>query len=285
MFEDISRIGKGTYGTVYRAKRRDTGEIVALKQIEFKSAEEGIPCTILRETSVLARLKHKNIVSLLMTYHTSRHMTMMLEYCKSDLNKYMQNLDHLLPPNQVIGFARDLLNGVAEMHSKFIIHRDIKTKNLLIGQGNVLKLCDFGLARVLNVPHGDLSLDVVTLWYRAPEILLRQPNYSFPSDMWSVGCVIYEMATKKPLFTGNTIEEQLTKIFSILGVPTKESWPGMDIYREFPGARDIVPPVIELRDLMAHCDRHLIRLVEQLLQLNPAKRLTAQEALQSPLFM
>jgi serine/threonine protein kinase len=172
---------------------------------------------------------------------------------------------------------------VAAIHRKSIIHRDIKPQNLLVSRDRVLKLCDFGLSRVINIPFCDLSVDVVTQWYRPPEVLLKMEDYGLEVDLWSVGCVIAEMATSLPLFPCQRDYEQLVRIFGMFGIPDEVEWPGVRRSAAFPLEKDVVIGM-RLREVMRGCDPLLIDLTEKLLCLNPAKRITAAEALQHPVF-
>jgi serine/threonine protein kinase len=283
MFEDVSRIGKGTYGTVYRAQLHDTHETVALKQIDLTSAAEGVPCTALREIAVLQNLHHENIVWLIMVYHNSKYLTLVFEYCEYDLSTYMATHSNCLTPEEVISFSYQLLLGISAMHSKSIIHRDLKPQNLLITDQKILKICDFGLARVMDVPHDELSLDVVTLWYRPPEILLRNAAYDLSVDVWSAGCVIVEMATSMPLFRCDSESDQLSRIFGTLGIPEPSELAEMGQNIDIPLRKDVVqmPPV---REVMRGCDARLIDLAESLLKIAPGRRMSAAEALRHPVF-
>jgi serine/threonine protein kinase len=191
--------------------------------------------------------------------------------------------NNCLPRNDVLSFSHQLLKGVAAIHARSIIHRDIKPQNLLISRDRVLKLCDFGLSRVMNIPFCDISTDVVTQWYRPPEVLLKMDDYGLEVDLWSVGCVIAEMATSLPLFPCQRDYEQLVKIFGMFGIPDDDEWPGARQSIAFPLEKDIVIGM-SLRDTMRGCDPFLIDLTERLLRLNPTKRITAAEALEHRVF-
>jgi cyclin-dependent kinase len=253
MFEEVSQIGKGTYGTVYRARLHETHEHVALKQIDLKSAREGVPCTALGEIAMLQNFRHENIVWLVIVYHNSKFMTLVFEYCKYDLRNYMIKHSNYISYEEVMSFSCQLLLGLSELHSRSVIHRDIKPQNLLINKQKVFEICDFGLARVMDVPHDELSLDVVTQWYRPPEILLRIPSYDLSVDIWSAGCVIVEMATSHPLFPGDSDHEQIAKMFGMSEMPCAEDWPVAVAAPRFPAEAEIMPS-LGLRDLMARTE-------------------------------
>lgn len=274
-FSGLTVIGEGAYGKVYKALHNDTNQVVALKQVKLDKIFEGVPCTTIREVAILSTIKHKNIVRLLFTYHNSQYLTLVFEYCETDLYMYMKK--KRLATIEIISFSYQLLSAVSILHRQAVIHRDIKPHNLLIRE-SVLKLADFGLSRTMNIPHSQLSHDVVTLWYRPPEILLKHADYDTASDMWSVGCVIAEMALGKPLFRGKNEATQLSKIVEILGIPNNsECLEARKLY-------DQVESEQTLRNILEGVDESIIALIESLLRFSPDKRASAQEALQSHIF-
>ena len=281
MFEDVVKIGKGAYGTVYKAVCKQDGLVVAIKQIEMTSDDEGVACTAVREIGILANLNHKNIVKLISVFHNDKTLMLVFEYCPRDLHHHMKMRPGRLLPIEVVSFSFQLLTAVSYIHSKLIIHRDIKPSNLLINESGVLKLCDFGLARLMDVPCNDLSCDVVTQWYRAPEILLRYRNYGLPSDMWSVGCVIAELAIGQPLFPCDDDHSQLAMIFGTVNSPSEAEWPGVSSMPNYPTR---ILPYPALRERMKSCDPRLVNLVVDLLQVVPSQRISAADALTYPIF-
>ncbi|XP_018905407.1 cyclin-dependent kinase 18 isoform X2 [Bemisia tabaci] len=222
----LNKLGQGSYATVFKGKSRLTGSRVALKEIRLEH-EEGAPCTALREVSLLKELKHANIVTLHDIVHTKKVLTLVFEYLDKDLQQYM--CEHHLNVHTVRLFLFQLLRGLAYCHERKILHRDLKPQNLLINDIGELKLADFGLARAKSVPSKTYTNEVVTLWYRPPDVLLGSTEYSTQIDMWGVGCIFYEMLEHKPLFPGSTIEDELTLIFSELGMPEPDTWPGLEI--------------------------------------------------------
>ena len=146
-YQKLSKIGEGTYGVVYKAKDLQNNQIVALKKIRLKPEEEGIPSTAIREIALLKELNQKNIVNLLDVIHTSKKLTLVFEYCDSDLKKIMDNLKgEKLPKETVKLYLYEMLQGIGYIHKHKILHRDLKPQNLLINSNGVLKRCDFGLA-------------------------------------------------------------------------------------------------------------------------------------------
>ncbi|XP_015424753.1 PREDICTED: cyclin-dependent kinase 18 [Myotis davidii] len=228
----LDKLGEGTYATVFKGRSKLTENLVALKEIRLEH-EEGAPCTAIREVSLLKNLKHANIVTLHDLIHTERSLTLVFEYLDSDLKQYLDHCGNLMSMHNVKIFMFQLLRGLAYCHRRKILHRDLKPQNLLINERGELKLADFGLARAKSVPTKTYSNEVVTLWYRPPDVLLGSTEYSTPIDMWGVGCIHYEMATGRPLFPGSTVKEELHLIFRLLGTPTEETWPGVTGQSEF----------------------------------------------------
>jgi len=225
-YKKLKKLGEGTYGVVYKCENQETHEFVAIKNIRLESEEEGVPCTAIREISLLKELEHPNIVRLVEVVHNIDRLTLVFEFCEQgDLKQYLDAHFGIIPTQKIKWFLYQLLKGVEFCHSKKVLHRDLKPQNLLLSKDGTLKLADFGLARAFSVPTRGFSHEVVTLWYRAPEVLMGYHNYSTPIDLWSVGCVFAEMKNGKPLFAGKTAPDQLQKIFKALGTPTPEIWP------------------------------------------------------------
>ncbi|NXC20172.1 CDK18 kinase, partial [Corythaeola cristata] len=226
----LDKLGEGTYATVFKGRSKLTENLVALKEIRLEH-EEGAPCTAIREVSLLKNLKHANIVTLHDIIHTERSLTLVFEYLDNDLKQYLDNCGNLMSVHNVKIFMFQLLRGLAYCHGRKILHRDLKPQNLLINERGELKLADFGLARAKSVPTKTYSNEVVTLWYRPPDVLLGSTEYSTPIDMWGVGCIHYEMVTGRPMFPGSTVKEELHLIFRLLGescavsqIPTRGQW-------------------------------------------------------------
>ncbi|XP_035890044.1 cyclin-dependent kinase 3 isoform X2 [Phyllostomus discolor] len=315
VFQKVEKIGEGTYGVVYKAKNKETGQLVALKKIRLDLETEGVPSTAIREISLLKELKHPNIVRLLDVVHNEKKLYLVFEFLNQDLKKFMDSTPvSELPLHLVKSYLFQLLQGVSFCHSHRVIHRDLKPQNLLINELGAIKLADFGLARAFGVPlrtythevprdpgerrpaeaESPVSLaapsdavssspQVVTLWYRAPEILLGSKFYSTAVDIWSIGCIFAEMMTCKALFPGDSEIDQLFRIFRTLGTPSEAMWPGVtqlpDYKGSFPkwtkkGLEDVVPNLEpEGQDLL------------MLLQYDPSQRISAKGALAHPYFV
>uniref|UniRef100_A0A8C2XP49 cyclin-dependent kinase n=2 Tax=Cyclopterus lumpus TaxID=8103 RepID=A0A8C2XP49_CYCLU len=274
----LDKLGEGTYATVFKGRSKLTDNLVALKEIRLEH-EEGAPCTAIREVSLLKDLKHANIVTLHDIIHTDKCLTLVFEYLEKDLKQYMDDCGSIMSVHNVKIFLFQLLRGLAYCHRRKVLHRDLKPQNLLINEKGELKLADFGLARAKSVPTKTYSNEVVTLWYRPPDVLLGSTEYSTPIDMWGVGCIFYEMITGRPLFPGSTVEDELHLIFRILGTPTEETWPGITTSEEF---KTYNFPRYRAEPLINHApriDNDGHDLLSVLLQFEAKKRVSAEEAL------
>ncbi|KAF0429813.1 CMGC/CDK/CDC2 protein kinase [Gigaspora margarita] len=236
-FEKLEKVGEGTYGIVYRAKEKKTGRIVALKQVRLDSSigeKEGIPPTSLREISLLKECtKHENIVKLLDIVNQENKLFLVFEFLTMDLKRFIHSSKEALEHNKILKLMHQLLDGTTFLHKRRIFHRDLKPQNLLIDKEENLKLADFGLARAIGIPLRPYTHEVITLWYRAPELMLGSPTYSFAVDMWSIGCIFAEIANKKVLFKGDSEIDELFRIFQVLGTPDENVWPNITQFRDF----------------------------------------------------
>jgi len=283
-YQKLEKIGEGTYGVVYKGKNRRTGEIIALKNIRLEAEDEGIPSTAIREISLLKLLEHPNIVRLHDVVHSETQLTLVFEYLDQDLKKYLDAAGEKgLEAYSVKSFLYQLIQGVAYCHQHRVLHRDLKPQNLLINMEGELKLADFGLARAFGIPVRSYTNEVVTLWYRAPDVLLGSKKYSTSVDIWSVGCIFAEMVNGRPLFPGTSDADQLLKIFEVLGTPSLESWPGMKELSEY---RENFPKFSgsSLKEIVPTLDEDGIELLGLMLQFDPDLRLSADEALKHRYF-
>ena len=282
-----AKLGEGTYGVVYRAKDQKGQEIYALKKIRLQAEEEGIPSTAIREISLLKELNHINIVKLYEVLHSVKKLTLVFEYVEQDLKKVIDSANGKgLDIKLTKSFLYQLLRGVDHIHKYKVLHRDLKPQNLLINKDNILKIADFGLARGYGIPVKNYTHEVVTLWYRPPDVLLGNKTYGTTVDMWSIGCIFGEMVLGKPLFTGNSETDQLKKIFAIMGTPTENYAPSLREFSEW-GVGDNTFEVVKpknFKELFPNLDAEGIDLIQKFLQLEPDKRISAEEALKHPFF-
>lgn len=227
VYERQSQVGEGTYGKVYKAINQVTKERVALKRIRMESERDGFPITALREIKLLQAVRHKNVVALLEIMVEKSSVYMVFEYVDHDLTGLLTHPTFKLEHCHVKHLLLQLLEGLAYLHKRGVLHRDIKGSNILISSTGELKLADFGLARFYNKHKSTLHYTnrVITLWYRPPELLLGATAYSAAVDVWGAGCLMVELYTRNAVFQGQDEIQQLEAIYSIMGTPTKETWP------------------------------------------------------------
>jgi len=283
----LEKLGEGTYATVYKGRSKTTNEIVALKEIHL-DAEEGTPSTAIREISLMKELKHINIVRLYDVIHTEVKLVLVFEYCDRDLKKYMDTHGDrgALDPLTVRSFMHQLLKGTAFCHENRVLHRDLKPQNLLINKKGELKIGDFGLARAFGVPVNTFSNEVVTLWYRAPDVLLGSRTYTTTIDIWSCGCIFAEMISGLPLFRGRDNQDQLLHIVRTIGTPDDRTLTAISQHSPENAWRPTQRyPKVPFQQVLQKASQPEIDLLERLLQFDPSKRISAAEALNNKYFM
>lgn len=291
-YEKLEKIGEGTYGIVYKGRDKMSGQIVALKKIRLETEDEGVPSTAIREISLLKELDHPNIVNLLDIIHSDTKLYLIFEFLDLDLKKYMDSTAPKgLSKELVKSYTHQLLEGLYFCHSHRILHRDLKPQNcnylklmlVLIDQQGRLKLADFGLARAFGIPLRTYTHEVVTLWYRSPEILLGSKHYSTAVDMWSVGCIFAEMVNRHPLFPGDSEIDEIFRIFRILGTPNEDIWPGVSQLPDFKPTFPYWSPQ-NLQKFVEKLEPAGVELLKEMLAYNPADRISAKRARLSSYF-
>jgi serine/threonine protein kinase len=277
-------IGEGTYGVVYKAKDLSNGNMVALKKIRLEVEDEGVPSTALREISLLKELDHPNIVQLLDVEHSENRLYLVFEWLAQDLKVYMDSCRKTgMHMSLIKSYLFQLVRGIDFCHTRGVMHRDLKPQNLLIDKLGNMKIADFGLARAFQLPIRTYTHEVVTLWYRAPEILLGQRQYACPVDVWSIGAIFVEMVNRRPLWPGDSEIDELYRIFRTLGTPNEESWPGVS---SLPDYKATFPswPARGLQKICPTLDPVGLDLLAQMLAYDPAARITARDAMNHPFF-
>ncbi|XP_013865816.1 cyclin-dependent kinase 11B isoform X3 [Austrofundulus limnaeus] len=286
-FQCLNRIEEGTYGVVYRAKDKKTDEIVALKRLKMEKEKEGFPITSLREINTILKAQHPNIVTVreIVVGSNMDKIYIVMNYVEHDLKSLMETMKQPFLPGEVKTLMIQLLRGVRHLHDNWILHRDLKTSNLLLSHKGILKIGDFGLAREYGSPLKPYTPVVVTLWYRSPELLLGAKEYSTAVDMWSVGCIFGELLTQKPLFPGKSEIDQINKIFKDLGSANEKIWPG---YNELPAVKKMTfteYPYNNLRKRFgALLSNQGFDLMNKFLTYCPSKRISADDALKHEYF-
>ncbi|XP_048112266.1 cyclin-dependent kinase 10 isoform X2 [Alosa alosa] len=285
-FEKLNRIGEGTYGIVYRARDTKTDEIVALKKVRMDKEKDGIPISSLREITLLLELRHPNIVELkeVVVGNHLESLFLVMGYCEQDLASLLENMQSPFSEAQVKCIVLQLLKGLAYLHHNFILHRDLKVSNLLMTDKGCVKIADFGLARVYGVPLQPMTPRVVTLWYRAPELLLGSKTQTTALDMWAVGCILAELLAHKPLLPGGSEIQQVDLIVQLLGTPNENIWPGfsrLPLVGQYSLRKQ---PYNNLKNKFTWLSEAGLRLLNLLFMYNPQRRASARDSLESSYF-
>ena len=284
-------LGTGQYGTVYKIKNKFTGTVVALKHQKFNQS-------FLREIAILTILDHPNIVKACdVFWGTATDVFFSMEIMETNLKSYLKpfkklsavpqfdfspvcdnrdNRDNHDNPGLDIQTYRaisyQILAGIAYCHVRGIIHRDLKPSNILINSlTNEIKIADFGISRAFCNTAQEFTPDMCTLWYRPPELLLEMPIYDEKIDIWSIGCICMEMLEGKILFRGTSVLNQIKTVFTMMGCPSEEDWPGiskMEIIRAYKYTK-IKPRAIS-KD----------KLLNKMLEMNPANRISSSKCLE-----
>lgn len=288
-FETLNHIEEGSYGWVSRARELSTQSVVALKRVKMDYKQDGFPITALREINILQRARHANIVELreVIAGDDALECVLVMEFLEHDLKTLQQDMAEPFLASEVKTLLRQLTSAVKYLHENSIMHRDLKTSNILLNNRGQLKLADFGMARYVPPPSAPLTQLVVTLWYRAPELLLGTTVYGTEVDMWSLGCVFGELLLKTPLLPGKNEVDQLSQIFSLCGLPSEKSWP--TFYRlphtkSLKMAREPDSNSCFNRAKFPILTEAGTSLLSALLTLNPERRPTAHTVLQHPYF-
>ncbi|KAL0075088.1 hypothetical protein F4703DRAFT_1889207 [Phycomyces blakesleeanus] len=312
-YDIVGFISSGTYGRVYKARSRNKDDHREFAIKKFKPDREGdshhyvgISQSACREIALCRELNHENIIGLEEVLLEDKAIFMVFEYAEHDFLQIIHYHLHTerkpIPEILIKSFLWQLLNGVAYLHANWVLHRDLKPANVLLTSDGIVKTGDLGLARLFNRPlqplfNGDKV--VVTIWYRAPELLFGARHYTKAIDMWAVGCIYGELLALKPIFKGEEAKmdtkknvpfqrSQLTKIFEVLGTPTKEVWPAIDQLPDychlstFPQCSNNLKHMYQM--IPGVKSESGFNLFSALLEYDPAKRITAEKALAHPYF-
>lgn len=284
-------VGYGAFGVVWAVTDPRTGKRLALKKL-LNVFQSLVSCTrVYRELLILCRVRHENLLSavdIILPHAPAtvfNELYVLTDYMQSDLHKIIVS-QQPLSPDHIKVFTYQILRGLKYLHSANILHRDIKPGNLLVNSDCMLKICDFGLARIgcQDLRSSQMTQEVVTQYYRAPEILMGARRYTAAIDIWSVGCIIAELLGRRVLFQANSPLQQLDLIVDLLGSPSDE-----DIRSACEPAKAYVrskghlsSKIAALYQLSSDCDDFVMHLMCQMLTFNPNKRLTATEAIRHP---
>lgn len=319
-YEITTKVGEGTYGYVYQARDKGSNEAVALKRLIFHKEAAGFPLCAVREIKFLKSLSHKNIVKLkdIVSSKGCEHLDtpvdpeskakskedeqnnvvqrcgnlyLVFEYIEHDLGGLI-DAKHKFSLRSIKCIMKQLFEALEFLNEKKIIHRDIKCSNILLSNQHHLKLADFGLARSYVGMDGregriDLTNNVVTMWYRSPELLLGSVRYTSSVDMWSAGCVLAELELGKPIFPGKSEIEQWDFICKICGSPSPETWHGMN---SLPNYDEMTNHAIKYTNTLRNTySQRLsdvsIQLLERVLVFDPSRRTSPRIALSHAFFL
>uniref|UniRef100_A0A915BGB9 Cyclin-dependent kinase 7 n=2 Tax=Parascaris univalens TaxID=6257 RepID=A0A915BGB9_PARUN len=284
-YEKIKHLGEGQFANVYKAKDTETGKFVAIKKIKLGSRHEvmdGVNRTAVREIKLLQELRHDNIIGLLDVIGHKTNIQLVFDFMETDLEHVVKDNSIILMPEHIKNITLQTLLGLEYLHLHWILHRDLKPNNLLMNCHGRIKIADFGLARFFGSPNRYYTHQVVTRWYRAPELIYAARSYGTGVDIWAIGCIIAELLLRVPIFPGESDLDQLVKIYHVLGSPTEQDWPNI---KEFTDYVEMKPSIgIPLKNVFTAATDDLIELIYQCLRFDPVKRWTATEALKCSYF-
>ena len=273
-YKKIEFLGEGQFATVYKAEDLENdNKIVAVKKIKLgqkSDARDGINRTALREIKLLQELSHPNIIGLLDVIGHKSNISLIFDYMDTDLEVLIHDTAILLTAGHIKAYVLMTLKGLEYLHAYWVLHRDLKPNNLLINREGVLKITDFGLAKSFGSPNRVLTHQVVTRWYRSPELLYGARLYGTGVDIWAVGCIMAELLRRAPFLPGDSDLDQLTKIFEMFGTPTEKMWPGVESLPDYVVFKPL--PGQSLKDIFSAAGDDLLELLTWFMMLDPAKR-------------
>ncbi|KAK4705978.1 cyclin-dependent kinase 7, partial [Phenoliferia sp. Uapishka_3] len=295
------KVGEGTYAVVYLGQEIGTGRKIAIKKIKVGQFKDGLDMSAIREVKFLRELKHPNVIEvsfgvlaqkqplttfavrkLLDVFSNKANLNLVLEFLDTDLEAVIKDQALTFQTANIKSWMLMCMKGLEYCHRNWILHRDMKPNNLLIAADGTLKIADFGLAREYADQGAKMTCQVVTRWYRPPELLFGARSYSTGVDNWAAGCIFAELMLRVPYMAGESDFEQLNTIFRALGTPTESDWPGHTKLPEYVEFKK--EPKQDLRGLFSAAPQEGIDLLSKLLLFDPRKRITAKVALQHPYF-
>ncbi|KAK4365394.1 hypothetical protein RND71_016752 [Anisodus tanguticus] len=275
-------LGEGTYGVVYKAIDTKSGQIVAIKKIRLGKQKEGVNFTALREIKLLKELKDPNIIELIDCFPHKGNLHLVFEFMETDLEAVIRDRNIFLSPADIKSYIQMTLKGLAFCHMKWVLHRDMKPNNLLIGPNGQLKLADFGLARLFGSPDRRFTHQVFARWYRAPELLFGAKQYGPGVDVWAAACIFAELLLRRPFLQGNSDIDQLGKIFAAFGTPKPSQWHDMVYLPDYVEYQFV--PGQPFKTLFPTATEDCLDLMSKMFSYDPKARISAEQALEHRYF-
>ncbi|EWG91686.1 Kin28p [Saccharomyces cerevisiae P301] len=279
------KVGEGTYAVVYLGCQHSTGRKIAIKEIKTSEFKDGLDMSAIREVKYLQEMQHPNVIELIDIFMSYDNLNLVLEFLPTDLEVVIKDKSILFTPADIKAWMLMTLRGVYHCHRNFILHRDLKPNNLLFSPDGQIKVADFGLARAIPAPHEILTSNVVTRWYRAPELLFGAKHYTSAIDIWSVGVIFAELMLRIPYLPGQNDVDQMEVTFRALGTPTDRDWPEVSSFMTYNKLQIYPPPSRdELRKRFIAASEYALDFMCGMLTMNPQKRWTAVQCLESDYF-
>eukprot|EP00310_Coccolithus_braarudii_P015107 CAMPEP_0183356798 /NCGR_PEP_ID=MMETSP0164_2-20130417/45200_1 /TAXON_ID=221442 /ORGANISM="Coccolithus pelagicus ssp braarudi, Strain PLY182g" /LENGTH=299 /DNA_ID=CAMNT_0025530297 /DNA_START=126 /DNA_END=1025 /DNA_ORIENTATION=+ len=281
-YAGLHKVGEGSFGQVFRARDVQLGRQVALKKIRLRDVHV-MPIAALRELRALQRLAHPNVMALHAFYTHGANLVLVLPYLPLSLAAMLEQRDAPLEDSRASSLAQMLMSGLAACHASRLLHRDIKPANLMLDDRGVLKIADFGQARLLPLDLDvELTGQVATRWYRAPELLFGSKAYTSAVDIWAAGCVIAQFWCLSPLLPGESDMEQIFQVMTLLGSPTEEVWPGGSLTPDFHKLELPAYEAASWEEVLPYAPRAALVLVSRMVCYDPTSRVSAADALVEP---
>ncbi|KAI8386550.1 Serine/threonine-protein kinase KIN28 [Nakaseomyces glabratus] len=279
------KVGEGTYAVVYVGTKQSTGRRIAVKEIKTSEFKDGLDMSAIREVKYLQEMQHVNVIELVDIFMSYGNLNLVLEYLPTDLEVVIKDKSILFTPADIKSWMLMSVRGVHHCHRNFILHRDLKPNNLLIAPDGQIKVADFGLARAVPSPHEVLTSNVVTRWYRAPELLFGAKHYTSAIDVWSLGVIFAELMLRIPYLPGQNDLEQMEVTFRALGTPTDKDWPEVSSFNSYNKLQMYPPPSRdELRKRFIAATENALNFMNGMMCLNPAMRWSTAQCLESEYF-
>ncbi|SCU96948.1 LAFA_0G08966g1_1 [Lachancea sp. 'fantastica'] len=280
------KVGEGTYAVVYVGTKQSDERRIAIKEIKTSGFKDGLDMSAIREVKYLQEMQHVNVIELIDVFMAQNNLNLVLEFLPADLEMIIKDTSILFTQADIKSWLLMTLRGVHHCHRNFILHRDLKPNNLLLALDGQLKLADFGLARNMGSPQESLTSNVVTRWYRAPELLFGARHYTGAVDIWSVGIIFAELMLRIPYLPGKDDIDQIDVTFRALGTPTDRDWPEISTFGAYNKIQVYPPPSREeLRRRFIAATENALDLMSGMLTMNPHKRLSPIQCLTSEYFV